>query len=138
MSIHTAVAVPGGILILAGIWDGRTRRIPHAFPLMLLGWAVASRVLGVQAADWWGLVLGLGVGLVIGAGSFALGAMGGGDAKLLAALGAVLGPLATLLVFAYIAVVGGLIALAARLRGRRSIVYGPAIAIGYALAVYLA
>jgi len=138
MPIHTAIAVPGGILVAAAVWDVKTRRIPHVFPILLLVWAVVARACGFQAPDWPGLAWGLAVGLLVGVLSFAAGAMGGGDAKLLAALGAVLGPVAMVLVFVCVAVVGGVLAVAALCRGRKSMVYGPAVAVGYALAVWLA
>ena len=50
-------------------------------------------------------------------------------------LGAVLGPLGLGLVLIWVALVGGLLALAGRVRGRRAVVLGPAFAVGYAIAV---
>ena len=130
-----AVWVPAVLLTAAAIPDLRKREIPDVFPLALLAWAVLARALGFQEPDWWGLPLGLGVGALVGTLFFALGAMGGGDAKILAALGAILGPLGFLIVMAFIAVVGGAWALYGRLRGQREIPYGPAIALGYIAAV---
>lgn len=139
--ISPAVYVTAAILLGASVFDLRTREIPNTFPLLLLGWAVAARVAGFQEADWWGLLGGLAIGLAVGAALFAVGGMGGGDAKLLGGLGAVLGPRAFLVVMVYIAVLGGVLALAvAIVRGRRGIefVYGPAIALGYVAAVVVA
>ena len=139
MSLNPALTVPGVVLVLASAFDLRTREIPDAFPLALLAWSVASRLFGFQPATWFqletGLVPGLAVGLAVGLFLFRVGALGGGDAKLLAALGACLGPLAFGIAFAWIGLVGGVLALAAHIRRRREVVYGPALAIGYLLAV---
>lgn len=74
--------------LVAAIWDARTRTIPRWLTLpalaLGLGWhAVAGGLLSSLAAAGLGLALGL---LLL-----ALGAFGGGDAKWMAALGALLG-----------------------------------------------
>jgi prepilin peptidase CpaA len=136
--VSPAVWVTAALLVVAAGFDLRSREIPNTLPLALLVWAVAARALGLQPADWLGLLAGLGLGFALGAGLFALGAMGGGDAKLLAALGAVLGPRAFGIVLIYIALIGGVLALAARMRRQSEVVYGPAIALGYVAAVVVA
>lgn len=77
-----------GISLVAALWDARTRTIPRWLTLPALGLgltyhAAAGGLLSSLAAAG----LGLGLGLLL----MALGAFGGGDAKWLAALGALLG-----------------------------------------------
>ena len=64
---------------------------------------------------------------------FHVGAFGGGDAKLLIAIGAAVGPLALLSILAWMAVAGGTLALLAMFRNARRFAYGPAIAFGVLL-----
>jgi prepilin peptidase CpaA len=86
--------------------DARTRRIPNYLTL-----ATALAGLGFQfgAHGWAGLgqgFLGLCVGFALLIGLFLKGGMGAGDVKALAALGAWLGPLATLYLFIYMGLAG--------------------------------
>jgi prepilin peptidase CpaA len=80
-----------------------------------------------------GSLLGFFVFLVF----YWLGAMGGGDVKLMAAFGALLGPSGILLAALLAAPIGALIAAASLVwnRRRRSIPYGPAIVLGAWLAL---
>ena len=84
---------------------------------------------------WGGLGTGLGGGL-IGFGVFFLfyffGAMGGGDVKLMAGFGTLLGPSLILVAAVFAALIGGLMAGASLLLrpGRAAIPYGPAIVVG--------
>jgi prepilin peptidase CpaA len=88
------------------IW---TRRIPNALTLVaalagLLFHVFTSGVDGaLTAAGGWG------VGLIMLLPFFALGGMGGGDVKLMAALGAWLGPQETLWLAAYAGLAGGVL-----------------------------
>src|SRR5262245_13861006 len=128
--------VPAVPLLAAAAWDLATGEIPDAFPILLLVWAVVSRSFGwISPADWGGAALGLGLGLALGVALFAVGAWGGGDGKLLAGLGAVVGLRGLVFVFLLTCLVGGLLAVAARTRRRRDLRYGPAIALGYVGAV---
>ena len=79
------------LVVLAGVSDIRTRRIPNALTVTGLGIALALRgAMGVEplAAGLAGAVIAFvpAVPLVV------LGGLGGGDAKLLAAVGAFVGP----------------------------------------------
>ena len=58
------------------------------------------------------------------------GAMGGGDVKLMAAFGTLLGPAGILAAAVFGAIAGALWGLGALLRGARAIPYAPAIAAG--------
>jgi prepilin peptidase CpaA len=143
LGIPLLLVVPLALLVGAAVWDLAKREIPDAFPLALVAWAVGTRLVAPEGfyghahPPWWPLAAGLGVGLLIGFGAFALGWMGGGDGKLLAGLGAVLGPVGLLVVLPGVALVGGLTALRARKKGVTEIPYGPAVALGYLLAILI-
>lgn len=139
--VPALLAAPLLVLLSAAAWDLAKREIPDVFPLVLLAWAIGTRLFapeqfyGQHSPPWWPLAAGVGTGLLIGFAAFTAGWMGGGDGKLLAGLGAILGPIGLLLVLPGVAIVGGLLALRARRAGDDEIAYGPAIAIGYLLAI---
>jgi prepilin peptidase CpaA len=128
----------GLVLIVAAWRDWRTLRIADAFPLTIVG------VFGIWAVS--GLASGL---LIAGAVAFAIGALGGGDAKLLAAASLLAGPAFLVEFLLVVALAGGAVSLivlmglagetlSARDEERhRRVPYGPAIAAG-GLAVALA
>lgn len=95
---------------VASVIDWRSRRIPNllTFPLAglaLLGNAVAGGFPGLLAA-----LLGLAIGLVFFLLLMALGAMGPGDVKLMAGLGALLGVVHVFWIGLFTAVMGGVLA----------------------------
>jgi prepilin peptidase CpaA len=106
-------------LLYAVLTDLRSRRISNrlTFPAMLLG-LVAN-----TALDGWGglqhSALGWAAGLGIMLIPFVLGAMGAGDVKLLAAIGAVKGPEFVLVAALYACVAGGLLAVYYVIKERR-------------------
>ena len=94
----------------AALWDARTRRIPNCitFPAIILGLIINTYYFG-----WAGLkvsLLGLAVGLLLLIIPFALGGMGAGDVKLMAAVGALNGAGFAFYAFIYSALAGGVIA----------------------------
>ena len=123
--------VPLFALLLATIFDFRTRQIPDSIPIALVGWAVGTTAFGMSSHGWMSLGLGLTLGASIGTFLFWLGGFGGGDAKLLAAVGATLGPRALPAFLFYAAIAGGLLAAVALLRGKRDLAYTPAMALGF-------
>ena len=111
--------------LAAVITDLRTRRIPN----WLTG-ALAAAGLGMSFAGG-GLTpaqaaLGLLAGLLLMMPAHVIGATGAGDVKLMAAVGAMIGPGLTLRAFVFTAIAGGVLAvLVAARRGRLSeTVYG--------------
>jgi prepilin peptidase CpaA len=131
MVTSLTVGVPLTLLAAASAYDLRSREIPDAFPALLLAWAVGTTALQPSANGWTGLGLGLFVGLALGLLLFRFGAFGGGDAKLVAALGALLGPREIFVLLFYVALAGAVLAIVAALRGARDFAYGPAIAVGF-------
>jgi prepilin peptidase CpaA len=99
------------LVIVAAIFDFRTRRIPNWLCAAGLIAGFACQIALFQWAGAREAVLGCGLALLIYIPLFALRAMGGGDVKLMAAVGAIAGPKAWIAIFLVTAVVGGIIAL---------------------------
>jgi prepilin peptidase CpaA len=99
------------VLAIATVTDLRSRRIPNwlVLPFMVTGMVAATWTHG-----WHGLVLSL-AGFALGATMFGvlcwMGGMGMGDVKLLAAIGAWIGPRQLLTAVVMISLAGGLLAL---------------------------
>jgi prepilin peptidase CpaA len=109
MNLFQGIAI--AIALVAAASDLRTRKIPN---LLTFGSAAVAVGLHAVVGGWTaagaalaGWVLGLALFLPL----FALGGMGAGDVKLLAALGACVGPLAVVWVALFTSVAGGLMAL---------------------------
>ena len=90
----------------AAVTDCAARRIPNWLSYTLVLGGFAHSFTGAAPVGWGGSLLGMLVGFALTFVFFAVGAMGGGDVKLLTGVGAWLGPLGVLLVFAVEAVVG--------------------------------
>ena len=103
-----APPLAAGLLTLsAAATDLRSFRVPNALTIPALAAGVAaSLALGGWAGLGWSL-LGMLVGFSVLAAFFALGGVGAGDVKLFAAMGAWLGPMSTLEVFAASAFAAG-------------------------------
>jgi prepilin peptidase CpaA len=99
------------LVIVAAIFDFRTRRIPNW--LCVAGLAAGF---GYQVAlfHWAGAreaTLGMALALLIYIPLFALRAVGAGDVKLMAAVGSIAGPKAWIVIFLVTALAGGVMAL---------------------------
>jgi len=99
-------------LISAGIMDVRSSRVPNliTFPLALVG--LVFHALSDSGNGILFSVEGLGLGFSLLIGFYIYGGMGAGDVKLLAAVGAVVGPLNVFVGFLVAALFGGLYAVA--------------------------
>ena len=109
-SVVTAVVIAVGLV--ACVTDVRHRRIPNlltfgAAGLALLFHGVVGGTAGLQSA-----VIGWLVGTALFLPFFLLGGMGGGDVKLMAALGAWLGPGQAFWLAIYASIAGGVMAVA--------------------------
>lgn len=151
-------------LLLATVIDIRTRRIPNAVtgPMALAGLGLAA--LGFSTFSVGAAAGGLALGLALMLPGHLLGATGAGDVKLMAAVGALIGPWLVVNAFLFTAVTGGVLAIVIALARRRltmmlagtarliaapsdarstlqtapkasRFAYGPAIALGSLLAV---
>ena len=105
-------------LLGLSVWfDVRSRRIPNVLTVAGLVAALVLRgSLGV--GPFVDGVAGAGVGLAFAVLPFALGMLGGGDVKLLVAVGAFMGPGRFIGAFVAIALVGGALALLEAVRRR--------------------
>jgi prepilin peptidase CpaA len=95
----------------AVVWDLASRRIPN---VLTFGAAVLALLVRSYMAGWSGAASAGGgwlVGVVLFVPFFALGGMGAGDVKLLAALGAWLGPAPVIWVALFTGIAGGVMAL---------------------------
>ncbi len=123
---NATATLPAGPLLLGALalsliaagWDLASRRIPNLLTVTGMALGLAGHLaLEREAGLAWslaGLVVGLGLLLL----PCILGGMGGGDLKLMAALGTLVGPASILEIALVSAVAGGVIALGVALHKR--------------------
>jgi len=99
------------ILVLGAIIDGRQLRVPNwlTYPFFLSGLMYAGWTGGFPALAW--SFAGGALGLICLLSLYSIGGMGSGDVKLMAGVGAWMGPWTTLYAFVGTALVGGLLGL---------------------------
>lgn len=127
--------IPLAMLAIACIYDFRSREIPDWIPILLIGSAAIAVGFDGISVSFFQLLLGILVGFAVTAIFGLAGGLGGGDVKLVAALGAWLGPIALLVVLFWTALIGMLLAIGFRLGGQKDLPYVPAIAAGFGLVV---
>jgi prepilin peptidase CpaA len=118
MTVSSFIVLAAG-LAAAVVTDTRSRRIPNWLTgsMMVAGFALA--VSGLGAVTPGQAALGIATGLVLMLPGHVIGATGAGDVKLMAAVGAFVGPLLAFYAFLGTAVTGGVFAVAvAARRGR--------------------
>lgn len=118
------------ILVAATIFDLRSREIPDSLSVCLLAVALCATGFGLHSVGWLDLLAGTALGFGAGSLLFWMGGFGGGDVKLLASLGAVLGWRDELGLMFWMAVVGAGLAILSALRKQEEFAYVPAIALG--------
>ena len=94
------------IVSLAAFFDLRTHKIPNilTYPSMLLALCFHSSIYGWKGFLFSLAGIGTGIGLLIL--PYIMGGMGAGDAKLLGAVGGLIGAKATVIAFIYISLLG--------------------------------
>src|SRR3982750_4040474 len=104
---HAVAWLVSAVLVEAAVIDGRQLRVPNwlTYHFALGGLALAAWTGGLPALGW--ALTGLAVGLALLLPLYAIGGMGAGDVKLLAGVGAWMGPVVTAWAFAASAMVGG-------------------------------
>jgi len=123
------VAVTGVGSAVVDMW---TRRVPNPLTLGTAAFGVllaASHHTNVSVNQ---ALAGFGLGLLLMLPSYIFGATGGGDVKLVAAYGTLLGPRTIVFAFLYMAIAGGLIAILVALarRNLRATVGRAAVLVG--------
>jgi len=120
--------------VAAAVVDLRTRHVPNALTGAAAAVGVALAVTGAGHIGIGAALAGGVIGLTLMLPGYLFGSTGGGDVKLLAALGTLLGPQRIFVAFFGMAIGGGLIALAIAAYRRRlrneMFAYAPAIALG--------
>ena len=161
-----SLAVLAAGLTAAVLIDIRSRRIPNWLTALIASAGFVMAVGGVSGLTLGQAALGCAAGLLLMLPGHALGATGAGDVKLMAAVGAILGPSMIVTAFLATALAGGAFAvivavrrgrLQATLAGTRQLIasptqgkeaiesagrsnrfaYGPAIAVGTLVAVLM-
>ena len=116
-SVAFAALVAG--VVIATIVDLRTRRIPNVLTGALTGVGLGLAAAGISGMSVWAAMLGFGVGLALMLPGHMLGATGAGDVKLMAAIGAVVGPGVAVKAVLFTLVAGGALAILVALQRRR-------------------
>ncbi len=98
-------------VIAASVTDQTTSRVPNVLTFSAAGLAIAAHLAAPSGSGGVFAIVGLLAGLAVFFPLFALGAMGAGDVKLMAAVGAWIGWKAVLFVALYGSVAGGVLAL---------------------------
>jgi prepilin peptidase CpaA len=153
-------------MLVVTVVDIRTRRIPNELTATMAGIGIGLSASGLSGVPLWASGVGFVLGLALMMPGHVLGATGAGDVKLMAAVGAIVGPATVVSAFLFTAVAGGVLAVAVALRRRRLTVtlagtgkliagspeakavlrsapaastfaYGPAIAVGSVLAALM-
>ncbi|MEM9799942.1 MAG: prepilin peptidase [Planctomycetota bacterium] len=119
-----------GATARASAFDLRSREIPNWIAAGLFASSLIVLATGRHPAGASDLFLGATVAAAGSVALFAVGAMGGGDVKLLVALGATLGIQAFVPFLVATFIVGGILALIAKRRGESEIAYAPAMFLG--------
>jgi prepilin peptidase CpaA len=164
-SAGAGVLVAG--LLVATVIDLRSRRIPNALTATMAGLGIGLAAAGASGTSVVAALAGFVLGLLLMLPGYALGATGAGDVKLMAAVGAIVGPALVLSAFICTSIAGGVLAIVIAIRRRRlaatlrqtgrlvaapgaapqelraasaasRFAYGPAIAAGSLLAVLIA
>jgi prepilin peptidase CpaA len=119
---------PSDALVLATVTCGAgtgaaidlwTRRVPNPLTVLLAASGVAFAAFGVSGITVTASFAGFALGLALMLPGHLFGAMGAGDVKLFAALGALIGPAPIATAFVYTALAGGVMAIVIAIRRRR-------------------
>ncbi|MGE5612103.1 MAG: prepilin peptidase [Bacillota bacterium] len=122
------------ILTWVLVEDVRTRKIRNWVTLVLIVTGVAASVTAYGGITIRESLVGLLVGFAPAFLMFAIGGMGGGDVKLMAGIGAWIGPWPVLTVFVVAAIVGSVLGLAMSLwQGRLILVLRNTLGLGMSL-----
>jgi len=103
----------------SAVVDVYTRRVPNPLTLGIAAVGVVMAATHVSGVSVVGAFAGFALGLLLMLPGHLIGATGGGDVKLFAAVGTLLGPSRIGMAFLYTAMAGGALAMVIALRRRR-------------------
>ena len=106
-------------MLVATVVDIRTRRIPNALTAAMAGVGIGLAASGVSGVSLGAAAVGFALGLLLMLPGHVLGATGAGDVKLMAAIGALVGPGMIVKAFLFTAVAGGVLAVIVAVRRKR-------------------
>lgn len=112
--VHISLLVPLAVII--GYYDVRYRRIPNVFVLATFAAGIAMNGIFGGLAGIFASVAGCALGFALMFMLHVFGAMGAGDVKLFAAIGAVTGAHLVLPTFLVVVLTGGLLAIVSIIR----------------------
>jgi len=99
------------VAITAAIFDYRERRVPNWLTLVGAIAGLTANIFIAQTAGLWTSLKGIGIALAIYLPLYLLRGVGGGDLKLMAALGAIAGPKNWIVIMLLTSLLGGIAAL---------------------------
>ena len=111
MTLHLAVAIVFGMLAWAAVSDVASRRIPNSLPIVVAASFLVAGFASPERVDLFGGLWVAAAILVVGFIGFAFGKVGGGDVKLMAAVGLWAGPAAAFDFLILTGLAGGALAL---------------------------
>ena len=114
-----ALGVLAAGLAAATVIDLKTRRIPNVLTGGLMALGLALAVAGASGISVPASILGFFLGLLLMTPGYLLGATGAGDVKLMAAVGALIGPVLVINAFLGTAIAGGVLAVIVAVRRKR-------------------
>lgn len=108
---YLSIALLVGVLLVAAAIDHRYHRIPNllTYPTMVIALTFHGLTNGLDGLLFSAGGVAMGIGILIL--PYMIGVMGAGDAKLLGAVGAILGARGVFITFLFTAVIGGAYAL---------------------------
>ncbi|OFW11705.1 MAG: hypothetical protein A3H96_03220 [Acidobacteria bacterium RIFCSPLOWO2_02_FULL_67_36] len=118
MSSAAFAALAVGTLA-ATVVDIRSRRIPNGLTATMSGIGIGLAATGASGISLGAATFGFVLGFALMLPGHALGATGAGDVKLMAAVGAILGPATVVTAFLFTAIAGGILAVAVAAQRRR-------------------
>ena len=114
-----AITVLAAGLAVATVIDVKSRRIPNVLTASMIGLGIGLSAAGASGISAPASILGFFLGLLLMMPGYALGATGAGDVKLMAAVGAIVGPALVIPAFLFTAIAGGVLAIIVAARRKR-------------------
>lgn len=114
-----AITVLVAGLAVATVIDVKSRRIPNLLTASMIGLGLGLAAAGASGISLPASILGFFLGFLLMMPGYALGATGAGDVKLMAAVGAIVGPAVVIPAFLFTSIAGGVLAIIVAARRKR-------------------